>query len=52
MYCPRKCLSDESSKVYGSMMYSGSSSVCKAAIHAGVIDNSQGGICYVGVEKP
>lgn len=32
-------------------MYKSDSSICKAAIHSGAIDNNLGGICYVGMEK-
>jgi hypothetical protein len=42
MYCPAFCLSDEV-MVIGTTFYFESSSICRAAIHAGVIDNEKGG---------
>ncbi|XP_078720282.1 cysteine-rich secretory protein LCCL domain-containing 2-like [Lampetra fluviatilis] len=46
MYCRPGCVNAESD-VYGSKVYADNSSICRAAIHAGVITNSQGG--YVDV---
>jgi hypothetical protein len=47
--CPRNC-SISKSAVYGSNIYTDNSSVCKAAVHAGVINDSEGGIVELGVQ--
>lgn len=41
--CNRHCLKAEGGTVIGSMIYTDKSSVCKAAIHAGFLDNDKGG---------
>ena len=38
VHCPKKCSMSESN-IYGNRLYDNESSICKAAIHAGVIDN-------------
>uniref|UniRef100_A0A8C6W0V3 Cysteine-rich secretory protein LCCL domain containing 1b n=1 Tax=Nothobranchius furzeri TaxID=105023 RepID=A0A8C6W0V3_NOTFU len=43
LYCPRSCLHDGQARVFGTNYYSDKSSICKAAIHAGVIQNESGG---------
>ncbi|GBG23852.1 Cysteine-rich secretory protein LCCL domain-containing 2 [Hondaea fermentalgiana] len=43
--CPDHCLNDYSSPVYGSEVYTATSRVCAAAIHAGVIEAKDGG-CF------
>ncbi|XP_076838128.1 cysteine-rich secretory protein LCCL domain-containing 1b [Brachyhypopomus gauderio] len=43
MFCPRNCLHDSHARVFGSRYYSDRSSICRAAIHAGVIQNDLGG---------
>ena len=51
--CPANCSSSSSSSsssgiaVYGSFPYHGQSSVCLAAVHAGIIDDSVGGGVFV-----
>uniref|UniRef100_A0A3Q3Q1N7 LCCL domain-containing protein n=1 Tax=Monopterus albus TaxID=43700 RepID=A0A3Q3Q1N7_MONAL len=49
LYCPRGCLEDNPhiSRVIGTRIYSDKSSICSAAIHAGVIRNDAGG--YIDV---
>ncbi|XP_077365772.1 cysteine-rich secretory protein LCCL domain-containing 1-like isoform X2 [Festucalex cinctus] len=49
LYCPRNCLEENShiSRVIGTRIYSDKSSICRAAVHAGVIGNNAGG--YVDV---
>uniref|UniRef100_A0AAY4AGP3 LCCL domain-containing protein n=1 Tax=Denticeps clupeoides TaxID=299321 RepID=A0AAY4AGP3_9TELE len=49
IYCPRNCMEENSqmSRVIGTGIYSDVSSICRAAVHAGVIMNSSGG--YVDV---
>ncbi|KAG8441918.1 hypothetical protein GDO86_010919 [Hymenochirus boettgeri] len=49
VYCPRNCAqaSPHYARVFGTGIYCDISSICKAAIHAGVLRNSQGG--YVDV---
>ncbi|XP_026169662.1 cysteine-rich secretory protein LCCL domain-containing 1b [Mastacembelus armatus] len=43
LYCPRNCLRDGQIRVIGTKYYSDKSSICRAAIHAGVIQNESGG---------
>ncbi|XP_071370022.1 cysteine-rich secretory protein LCCL domain-containing 1b [Centroberyx affinis] len=43
LYCPRNCLHDTRARVIGTKYYSDKSSICRAAIHAGVIQNEAGG---------
>ncbi|TDH06111.1 hypothetical protein EPR50_G00130530 [Perca flavescens] len=43
LYCPRNCLRDSQARVIGTKSYSDKSSICRAAIHAGVIQNESGG---------
>ncbi|CAI5642195.1 cysteine-rich secretory protein LCCL domain-containing 1-like [Oreochromis aureus] len=43
LYCPRNCLRDSQARVIGTKYYSDKSSICRAAIHAGVIKNESGG---------
>eukprot|EP00064_Thunnus_orientalis_P002459 superscaffoldBa00000181_g2466 len=43
LYCPRNCMRDSRAKVIGTKYYSDKSSICRAAIHAGVIQNESGG---------
>ncbi|XP_023181832.1 cysteine-rich secretory protein LCCL domain-containing 1 isoform X2 [Xiphophorus maculatus] len=49
LYCPRNCLEENPrlSRVIGTKIYSDKSSVCRAAVHAGVIRNGVGG--YIDV---
>ncbi|TNN77291.1 Cysteine-rich secretory protein LCCL domain-containing 1 [Liparis tanakae] len=42
-YCPRNCLRDSGARVIGTKYYSDKSSICRAAVHAGVIQNESGG---------
>ncbi|XP_063066766.1 macrophage mannose receptor 1, partial [Engraulis encrasicolus] len=44
VHCPAGCAS-EPYQVYGTMTYRGDSTICAAAIHAGVILNDNGGDC-------
>uniref|UniRef100_A0A8C7I9K1 Cysteine-rich secretory protein LCCL domain containing 1b n=1 Tax=Oncorhynchus kisutch TaxID=8019 RepID=A0A8C7I9K1_ONCKI len=48
MYCPRNCLHETRARVIGTQWYSDKSSICRAAIHAGVIQNDSGG--YLDVQ--
>ena len=41
--CPQHCLRYLEGRVYGSFPYHGNSSVCLAAIHAGVLSDEEGG---------
>ncbi|KAG8013866.1 Cysteine-rich secretory protein LCCL domain-containing 1 [Nibea albiflora] len=43
LYCPRNCVHDSRARVIGTKYYSDKSSICRAAIHAGVIQNESGG---------
>ncbi|KAK3534703.1 hypothetical protein QTP86_023782 [Hemibagrus guttatus] len=43
LYCPRNCLDSSRGRVIGTRYYADSSSICRAAIHAGVIQNDSGG---------
>uniref|UniRef100_A0A3B4A309 LCCL domain-containing protein n=1 Tax=Periophthalmus magnuspinnatus TaxID=409849 RepID=A0A3B4A309_9GOBI len=49
LYCPRNCLEENAhtSRVIGTRIYSDKSSICRAAVHAGVIRNDAGG--YIDV---
>uniref|UniRef100_W5JYL5 Cysteine rich secretory protein LCCL domain containing 1 n=1 Tax=Astyanax mexicanus TaxID=7994 RepID=W5JYL5_ASTMX len=49
IYCPQNCLQGnaQSSRVIGTRTYSDKSSICRSAVHAGVMKNEQGG--YVDV---
>ncbi|XP_061122154.1 cysteine-rich secretory protein LCCL domain-containing 1-like isoform X1 [Syngnathus typhle] len=49
LYCPRNCLevNPQISRVIGTRIYSDKSSICRAAVHAGVIRNNAGG--YIDV---
>uniref|UniRef100_G3PNG2 LCCL domain-containing protein n=1 Tax=Gasterosteus aculeatus aculeatus TaxID=481459 RepID=G3PNG2_GASAC len=42
-YCPRNCRRDSVARVIGTKYYSDKSSICRAAVHAGVIQNESGG---------
>uniref|UniRef100_A0A8C8G4T2 LCCL domain-containing protein n=1 Tax=Oncorhynchus tshawytscha TaxID=74940 RepID=A0A8C8G4T2_ONCTS len=48
LYCPRNCLHETRARVIGTQYYSDKSSICRAAIHAGVIQNDLGG--YLDVQ--
>nr|XP_023701241.1 cysteine-rich secretory protein LCCL domain-containing 1-like [Paramormyrops kingsleyae]XP_023701242.1 cysteine-rich secretory protein LCCL domain-containing 1-like [Paramormyrops kingsleyae] len=45
LYCPRHCLQDrhQSMRVIGTRFYSDKSSICRAAVHAGVLQDDAGG---------
>ncbi|XP_036412149.1 cysteine-rich secretory protein LCCL domain-containing 1b [Colossoma macropomum] len=43
LFCPRNCLYDSHARVIGTRYYADRSSICRAAIHAGVIQNESGG---------
>uniref|UniRef100_A0AAV2JV50 LCCL domain-containing protein n=1 Tax=Knipowitschia caucasica TaxID=637954 RepID=A0AAV2JV50_KNICA len=43
LYCPRNCLHQSQVRVIGTKYYSDISSICRAGIHAGVIQNESGG---------
>uniref|UniRef100_A0A8D3E924 LCCL domain-containing protein n=1 Tax=Scophthalmus maximus TaxID=52904 RepID=A0A8D3E924_SCOMX len=43
LYCPRNCLRDSRARVVGTKYYADKSSICRAAIHAGVIRGESGG---------
>uniref|UniRef100_A0A8C5N7K7 LCCL domain-containing protein n=1 Tax=Gouania willdenowi TaxID=441366 RepID=A0A8C5N7K7_GOUWI len=49
LYCPRNCLEENphASRLIGTLTYSDRSSICRAAIHTGVIRNEAGG--YIDV---
>uniref|UniRef100_A0A8C1CF87 Cysteine rich secretory protein LCCL domain containing 1 n=1 Tax=Cyprinus carpio carpio TaxID=630221 RepID=A0A8C1CF87_CYPCA len=49
IYCPKNCLQENPhlSRVIGTKIYSDKSSICRSAIHAGVLRNESGG--YVDV---
>ncbi|KAK5898479.1 hypothetical protein CgunFtcFv8_015893 [Champsocephalus gunnari] len=49
LYCPRNCLEENPhiSRVIGTRIYSDKSSICRAAVHAGVLRNDLGG--YIDV---
>ncbi|XP_061877065.1 cysteine-rich secretory protein LCCL domain-containing 1 isoform X2 [Entelurus aequoreus] len=49
LYCPRNCLEENPkiSRVIGTSLYSDKSSICRAAVHAGVLRNNVGG--YIDV---
>lgn len=41
--CPRGCGAMETGSVIGSMIYVDSSNVCKSAVHAGFLNDEEGG---------
>ncbi|XP_057680477.1 cysteine-rich secretory protein LCCL domain-containing 1-like [Corythoichthys intestinalis] len=49
LYCPRNCIEEKPniSRVIGTRIYSDKSSICRAAVHAGVVRNNAGG--YIDV---
>ncbi|XP_072513444.1 cysteine-rich secretory protein LCCL domain-containing 1 [Salminus brasiliensis] len=49
IYCPQNCLQEntQTSRVIGTRTYSDKSSICRSAVHAGVMKNDMGG--YVDV---
>uniref|UniRef100_A0A8C6M125 Cysteine-rich secretory protein LCCL domain containing 1a n=1 Tax=Nothobranchius furzeri TaxID=105023 RepID=A0A8C6M125_NOTFU len=49
LYCPKNCIEENPhiSRVIGTTVYSDKSSICRAAVHAGVIRNDVGG--YIDV---
>lgn len=53
--CPKNCAHHPEGNVFGNLIYSDDSSICKSAIHAGFIKNEEGGEFLVeianGVEK-
>ncbi|AFZ81642.1 LCCL domain-containing protein [Theileria equi strain WA] len=51
-FCPNDCM-DEPSPIKGTFIYTSDSSICKAAIHSGVIDNNGGEIVVItGINQP
>ncbi|KAI9542024.1 hypothetical protein NQZ68_025158 [Dissostichus eleginoides] len=52
LYCPRNCVRESGARVIGTTYFSDKSSICRAAIHSGVIQNEAGGYLDVmPVEK-
>ncbi len=49
--CPKNCAKELDFRVWGSVLYRDDSSICRAAVHAGQIVDTEGGVVYVGVEK-
>ncbi len=47
--CPAFC-ADKPGRVYGNQAYSIESSICRAAIHAGVVNDGDGGVVKVSVK--
>uniref|UniRef100_UPI00358E69BF cysteine-rich secretory protein LCCL domain-containing 2-like n=1 Tax=Myxine glutinosa TaxID=7769 RepID=UPI00358E69BF len=47
VYCQPGCRWDDAAQVFGNKVYEDSSSICRAALHAGVITNKKGG--YVDI---
>ncbi|KAL1006277.1 hypothetical protein UPYG_G00070160 [Umbra pygmaea] len=49
LYCPQNCMEENPnvSRVIGTRIYSDKSSICRAAVHAGVLQNNEGG--YIDV---
>ena len=45
--CPAGCIADNKGTVWGTDIYTNDSSVCAAAVHAGVISSSTGGLVVV-----
>lgn len=43
LFCPRYCQHESQARVIGTKYYSDKSSICRAAIHAGVIQDDSGG---------
>ena len=50
LICPRSCSSDKS-PIYGTGIYTDNSSICKAALHSGIIKDSDGGVIQVIIES-
>jgi len=48
--CPKNCAKEVQLSIYGSALYRDDSSVCRAAIHAGQLVDTLGGVIYVGIE--
>jgi len=48
--CPENC-SKNPAPVIGDMVYKDTSSICKAAIHAGVLDDQKGGKFLMSTDK-
>ena len=49
--CPQGCQTSEKGRVWGSTLYKDDSSVCKAAIHSGIIKPDEGGLIEIGLEE-
>ena len=47
--CPAGCLNTGTGKIYGTEIFTDDSSICKAAIHNGVINSDKGGNIEVGM---
>jgi len=50
LYCPSGCGAETTASVYGTDIYTDNSSVCRAAIHAGIIKDNEENIVEVHVE--
>lgn len=49
--CPDKCGEEIQFKIYGTNVYTENSSICRAAIHKGIIKNLEGGIFAIKIES-
>lgn len=48
--CPKECADKVEFNIYGSTLYRDDSSICRAAVHSGQIDDTKGGVLYIGIE--
>lgn len=49
--CPASCAASSTSAVYGSTFYTDASSICRAAVHAGALNDSVGGLLDLMLER-
>ena len=50
--CPAQCGTKGKGKVWGSNIFKDDSSICKAGIHAGQLEGSEGGLIEISIEGP
>jgi hypothetical protein len=51
VYCPKACGSGSASRIIGNHWYGDDSSVCRAAVHDGVVDDAVGGFVRVTYQR-
>jgi hypothetical protein len=47
--CPSGCAAKSKFKVFGENVFHGKSSVCRAAVYVGELDDSKGGVAFIQI---